>query len=141
MEELKRTKRQERLIKDLLKYSNSGRIVTELEIDEYLSFQTNGGQISGNNILLDCQKWKEWTITSLIEEVFEWWCDNAGWIYPLNHILHTEKDKKSVNVKAVTKIIKNIETVGVLEFYLGHEGTNKDPVYLNKMLDRKYGTT
>jgi hypothetical protein len=145
-----------RIIDHLLKFNFWGATVTEIDKEEYLRYQSVGGKEPKNNPLVDCQKWKEFTLANMIEEAFEWWIDNAGWIYPFFHslisdgseiyyndkgkrIINYEKSKDPIMTKAMIKIIEGIEEKGMLDFYLSHTATKIDDVKLNKMLNKKYG--
>jgi len=122
---------------------------TEQQTKEYMLYQEKGGVIDKSNPLFQAQRWKEHTLTSLIEEAFEYWCDNAGWIYPLLH--HIECDggkldhdfnlvkegKNPVIAKAVAKIIRKINSLGMMNFYLRHPKADKKRV--PRMLELKYG--
>lgn len=144
-----------KLIEHLLKF-NHREPVTDEHIREYFDYQSRGGKISLDNPMLDCQKWKEWTLTQMVDEAFEFWCDNAGWAIPLVYsiksdgglIEYDEHGKMTVNVsraedpimtKAIGKILTGIQEKGMLEFYLEHPATNKDESRLLRMLKHKFG--
>lgn len=142
-----------KIVNHLLKF-NFASVVTEQDKEEYIQYQSNGGVISNENPLLDCQKWKEWTITQLIEESFEWYIHNAGWIYPLLHVIETEggiiefkegkrivdykNSKDSITIKAIIKIIDKIEEKGMLDFYLSHPGVDNEETKVKAKLQMKF---
>jgi hypothetical protein len=116
---------------------------TEQQMQEYIDYQSTGKKISKDNPLLDCQKWKEWVIASLIEEAYDWWTWEAGWIYPLAHTITSsggtiyydittrkfqigiENAEDPIMLKAVKKIVEGIEEKGMYEYYTTHPSNKK----------------
>jgi hypothetical protein len=151
----KKQKKAKALIEHLLRFNRNWTITVE-HIHEYLNYQSIGGEEPKNNPLLDCQKWKEWTITQMVEEAFEWWCANAGWAIPLirsvecdggevvsdesgKFIIKSEKANDPIMVKAIGKLITGIEERGMLEFYMKHAAYDGNEEKLLRQLKTKYG--
>ncbi len=144
-----------RLIEHLLKF-NHHEPVTDEHIREYLDYQSKGGKRPADNPLLDCQRWKEWTLAQMVDEAFEFWCDNAGWAIPLINSIRSDggiieydkhskmritvsKAKDPIMTKAISKILTGIQKKGMLEFYLDHPATNITRSRLLQTLKYKFG--
>ena len=139
-----------KLIEHLLQFEHK-KSVTDEHKREYIQHQSNGSPISKDNPLKDCQRWKEWVLTAMVEEAFEWWCANSGWATPLISSMAHEggrmgytKDGKfkiiyenandPIMAKAIGKILTRIEESGMMEFYMKHPATNKDETRMLRML-------
>jgi hypothetical protein len=77
-------------------------------------FQSNGrrgltpDQLRGIHPLIDAQKAKEITLTSLAEESMEWWANGWGWIHPWSSTLESGRIDRLTRV-AVLRTMKSIE--------------------------------
>ncbi len=88
------------------------------------NFQTHGRKALsdedwfGIQPLISAQNQKEFFLTGVCEECLEFWSQNCGWIWPLNHSISLEKDR--LTKVALLKIRKRILEDGSETFLLGH---------------------
>lgn len=74
--------------------------------------------------LIEAQKRKEITLSSLAEESMEWWSNLKGWIYPW---LHTIENKGTMDRLTFIAILRTIKSIAKdpHDFFLRHPGISQ----------------
>lgn len=94
--------------------------------DAFFRYQSNGSkgltadELEGIKPMVDAQKAKEITLTSLAIESMEWWSVGAGWIYPWLDVLNRGVKDRLFKV-AIMRTMKNIAKDSVT-FFKHHPG-------------------
>lgn len=107
----------------------------ELYRSAFDHFQTRGrngltdDELRGIHPLIDAQKSKEITLTSLAEESMEWWANGWGWVYPWDHTINTRtegnKPMDRLTLVAILRTVKSIEE-DPHGFFERHPGISDD---------------
>lgn len=85
--------------------------IIEAELIEFISYISFGGTAPDGNTFYEAQRWKEFQIESIIDEMWEWNRAGGGWWYPISHeIEFWTKAKDEIMTRALEKIRKEIQS-------------------------------